>query len=137
MVQTLRVPSESTMAINVWAAGQWYSIVWDGRPSPSLLGLSHERESEVTMMFTDAENRILFLSLKSLDWLPARPIDTKIVIDQIRGDSILKAMPYARSVTSKLGKISDEEARRHFELLLGKRSEVPATVPAQGLQRNV
>ena len=88
-------------------------------------------------MFTDAENRILFLSLKSLDWLPTRPIDTKIVIDQISGDSILKAMPYARSVTSKLGKISKEEARKHFELPLGKRSEVPATVPAQGLQRNV
>ena len=80
-------------------------------------------------MLTDAETRILFLSLKSLDWLPTRHIDTKIVIDQISGDSILKAMPYARSVTSKLGKISKEEAR-------GKRSEVPATVTAQGLQRN-
>ena len=54
-----------------------------GVPPPSLLGLSHERESEVTIMFTDAENRILFLSLKSLDWLPTRPIDTKIIIDQI------------------------------------------------------
>ena len=80
-------------------------------------------------MFTDAEDRILFLSLKSLDWLPTRQIDTKIIVDQISGDSILKAMPYARSVTSKLGKISEEEARRHFELLLGKRSEAPATVP--------
>ena len=98
--------------------------------------MRHEREPEVTIMLTDAETRILFLSLKSLDWLPTRPIDTKIVIDQISGDSILKAMPYARSVTSKLGKISKEEARRHFELLLGKRSEVPATVTAQGLQRN-
>ena len=88
-------------------------------------------------MLTDAESQILFLSLKSLDWLPTRPIDTKMVIDQIRGDSILKAMPHARSVTSKLGKISKEEARRHFELLLGERSEVPATVSAQGLQRNV
>jgi len=76
-------------------------------------------------MFTDAEDRILFLSLRSLDWLPTRHIDTKIVIDQISGDSILKAMPYARAVTSKLNKISEEEARRHFELLLRKRSEVP------------
>src|SRR4030095_5749017 len=115
----LRVPSESSMAVDVWDAGQWHSTVWYGRPSPSVLGLSHERESEVTIMFTDAENRILFLSLKSLDWQATRTIDTKIVIDQISGDSILKAMPYARSVTSKLGKISKEEARRHFELLLG------------------
>ena len=84
------------------------------------------RESEVTSMFSDAEDRILFLSLRSLDWLPTRQIDTKIVIDQISGDSILKAMPYARSVTSKVGKIRDEEARRHFELLLEKRSEVHA-----------
>ena len=90
-------------------------------------------ESEITSMFTDAEDRILFLSLKSLDWLPTRHIDTKIVVDQISGDSILKAMPYARSVTSKLSKSSEEEARRYFELLLLKRSEVPATVPAQGL----
>jgi hypothetical protein len=82
-------------------------------------------ESEVTGMFTDAKDRILFLSLKSLDWLPTRHIATKIVIDQISGDSILKAMPCARSVTSKLGRISEEEARRHFKLLLGKRSEVP------------
>jgi hypothetical protein len=123
------------MGVDLWDTGHWHSTV--GTASPSFPGLSHERKSEVTIMLTDAENQILFLSLKSLDWLPTRPIDTKIVIDQIRGDSILKAMPYARSVTSKLGKISDEEARRHFELLLGKRSEVPATLPAQGLQRNV
>ena len=87
-------------------------------------------------MFTDPEDRILFLSLRSLDWLPTRHIDTKIVIDQISGDSILKAMPYARSAISKVGKISEEDARRHFEFLLRKRSEVPATVPTQGLQRN-
>src|SRR5688572_11296731 len=125
------------MAVDVWERASGTQQFGTGVPSPSLLGLSHERKSEVTIMLTDAENRILLLSLKSLDWQPTRPIDTKIVIDQISGDSILKAMPYARSVISKLGKISEEEARRHFELLLGKRSEVPATVPAQGLQRNV
>lgn len=86
------------MGVDLWDTGHWHSTV--GTASPSFPGLSHERKSEVTIMLTDAENQILFLSLKSLDWLPTRPIDTKIVIDQISGDSILKAMPYARSVTT-------------------------------------
>ena len=89
-------------------------------------------------MFTDSENQILFLSLKSLDWLPTRYINTQIVMDQITCDSILKAMPDARSTIAKLDKLSETEARQHFELLFRKRTARPGSQrPAQRLEKHL
>ena len=73
-------------------------------------------------MFSDEENDVLFLSLKSLDWTTDKYINTSVLIDQINHDSILQRMPGAKSAISRLEEINDEEARKHFECLVAQRA---------------
>jgi hypothetical protein len=50
-------------------------------------------------VFTDRDDDILFLSLESIDWAPNEYIDTRAVENQIRGDSTLRAMPAASTLS--------------------------------------